>query len=149
MPLDEEINTRCAIDALNADFVWALDGGHTDRLDAIFAPNATYVSGTRKLEGLDAIREFFEQRQTATQRSTRHMYSGLRVEKVDGKIARGTSVWLSFAANSPIPTDEVNIYMVADFHDLYEAGEDGRWRILERRIQGVFRNPAAGPRGRN
>ncbi|MGB8423727.1 nuclear transport factor 2 family protein [Paraburkholderia sp.] len=141
----ENFSVRLSIDSLNAEFAWCLDHENYEGLDDLFCDDATYTSGTRVLRGRDEIRSFFQQRAAIGKRSTRHMFSGVRIEQ-HGGLVRATSVWMSFAVNGPVPADEVPVYMVADFFDTYKKGPDDKWRILERRIAGVFRNPDAAPR---
>jgi hypothetical protein len=97
------------------------------------------------LGGSAQIRGYFEYRKTLGPRSSRHMWSGLRIASVAHDTVSTTSVWLSFAANVPLPLDHVPVFMVADFFDIYRRGVDGIWRIKERNIVGAFRNPDAAP----
>jgi hypothetical protein len=39
----------------------------------------------------------------------------------------------------------VGVYLVADFDDVLTRGTDSRWRISERRIIPVFRDPVRAP----
>jgi len=145
MTPQETLEVRLAIDTINAEFSWCLDNASFEGLDTLFEEEAKYTSGKRVLEGRQQIRAFFEHRKTLGTRSSRHMWSGLRIASADENIVRTTSVWLSFAANAPLPLEHVPIFMVADFFDVYRRGPDNCWRILERRITGVFRNPDAAP----
>ena len=70
-------------------------------------------------------------------RTSRHIYSGLRFEIESERDATGTSVCLSFAADG-LPPLPAKPFLVGDFVDRYRRGDDGRWRIAERRIQRVF-----------
>jgi hypothetical protein len=54
-------------------------------------------------------------------------------------------LWVNFAANAPTPVDDVGVYLVADFDDVLPWCADERWRISERRIIPVFRDPARSP----
>jgi hypothetical protein len=96
---------------------------------------------------------------TAGARSTRHTYSGLRVSAADGDPqpsrgfapgdrparVRARSTWVNFAVNAPVPVDDVGVYLVADFDDVLTWCPDDRWRISERRIIPVFRDPSRAP----
>ncbi|MFP6559769.1 nuclear transport factor 2 family protein [Paraburkholderia sp. B3] len=139
------LEVRLAIDTINAEFSWSLDNASFENLDHLFEEDAFYQSGERVLRGRGEIRTFFEKRRALGPRSSRHMWSGLRIVSLTEDMAQTTSVWLSFAANAPLPLQHVPIFMVADFFDLYKRGNDGQWRIAERRIVGTFRNPDAAP----
>jgi hypothetical protein len=60
---------------------------------------------------------------------------------------RARSTWVNYAANAPVPLDDVGVYLVADFDDVLTWCPDERWRISERRISPVFRDPSRAPVG--
>ncbi len=47
-------------------------------------------------------------------------------------MVHATSVCRSFAANEPLPLEQVPIFTVADFFDIFLCGPDNCWQILER-----------------
>ena len=57
------------------------------------------------------------------------------------------STWVNFAVNATAPVDDVGVYLVADFDDVLTWCADDRWRISERRIIPVFRDPSRAPVG--
>lgn len=137
---------RGAIDALNAAFARCLDQLAYDDLGDLFTADARYASGPRAMEGRDAIvHSFVTRAQKSGPRTTRHMYSGLSLTFDHAHIARGHSVWISYARNAPAPVDDVTPFVVADFEDIYHLEDDGHWRIHERVIRPVFRNALAAP----
>ena len=60
---------------------------------------------------------------------------------------RAKSTWVNYAVNGPVPVDDVGVYLVADFHDVLTWCDDDQWRISERRIVPVFRDPAGADPG--
>ena len=141
---------RAEIDAVFADWAWHLDHGDYDAVVELFTEDALFITGAVELRGRTAIKNRYTQRLVV--RSTRHTYSGLRVSAAggaadDGRPARvrACSTWVNFAANAPAPVDDVGVYLVADFDDVLTWCADGRWRISERRIAGVFRDPSRAP----
>ncbi len=58
---------------------------------------------------------------------------------------RARSTWVNYAVNAPAPVDDVGVYLVADFDDVLTWCADECWRISERRITGVLRDPARAP----
>jgi 3-phenylpropionate/cinnamic acid dioxygenase small subunit len=144
MNLSDTLSIRLAIEELNSEFAWALDNGEYHRLDALFTEDVHYVSGKRTLEGSTAIRDFFENRAQLGPRSTRHMWTNLRITGNIDSTVQTTSVWLTFAANAPLPLESVPVFQVADFFDTFVLTGKG-WRISERRIVSTFRNPDAAP----
>ena len=141
---------RAEIDAVFADWAWHLDHGDYDAVVELFTEDALFITGAVELRGRTAIKNRYTQRLVV--RSTRHTYSGLRVSAAggaadDGRPARvrACSTWVNFAVNAPVPVDDVGVYLVADFDDVLTWCADGRWRISERRIAGVFRDPSRAP----
>ena len=143
----ERLADILAIQDLNAAFAFHLDHDEVAPLLALFAPGATYSNGTRRSHGLDEIEAFYRGRTAAGLRTTRHLYSGLRIRFDGPSRAASSSVWMSFAHNGAPPVDDTVPYLVADFDDTYERGADGRWRILSRTILPIFRNPGGAPPG--
>lgn len=146
--LSAQLADRLAIDELNAAFCRCLDTQQYDELTELLTPDAHYRSGPQTLEGNEAVAEFFKRRagQNAP-RSTRHMQSGLRLRfDEDGASATGLSVAIAYAAHAPAPADQAVPFMVADFADVYQRGEDGLWRIKKRIITPILRNPEMAPR---
>jgi hypothetical protein len=144
---------RAEVDAVLADWAWYLDHGDYDAVAGVFTEDALFVTGAVELRGRGAIKNRYAERVVA--RSTRHTYSGLRVSPEagdaqaapDGRPARvrAQSTWVNFAVNAPAPVDDVGVYLVADFDDVLTWCADGRWRISERRIIPVFRDPSRAP----
>jgi hypothetical protein len=148
---------RAEIDAVLADWAWHLDHGEYDELVELFTEDALFISGAAELRGRAAIKNRYTERTVV--RATRHLYSGLRLSPVDGAWSpgggadvhparvRARSTWVNYAVNAPAPVDDVGVFLVADFDDVFTRGADSRWRISERRIIPVFRDPARAPVG--
>jgi len=148
---------RTEIDAVLADWAWHLDHGDYDAVAALFTEDALFITGAVELRGRAAIKRRYAER--VVTRSTRHTYSGLRVSEEGGDSdpdgpsggrswptrVRARSTWVNYAVNEPAPVDDVGVYLVADFDDMLTWCADDRWRISERRIVPVFRDPARAP----
>jgi 3-phenylpropionate/cinnamic acid dioxygenase small subunit len=151
---------RAEIDALLADWAWHLDHREYDDLVGLFTEDALFISGTAEMRGRAAIKNRYLERPVV--RTTRHMYSGLRITGIEGGANRGPgaeiapgvtrpatvracSTWVNYAVNGPAPDDDVGVYLVADFDDVLTWCADSRWRISERRIVPVFRDPTRAP----
>ena len=153
---------RAEIDAVLADWAWHLDHGDFAAVAGLFTEDALFVTGAVELRGRQAIENRYTERGQV--RTTRHTYSGLRVSAADGgsgpgagsgaghgtgparpALVRALSTWVNYAVNRPAPVDDVGVYLVADFHDVLTWCDDDRWRISERRIVPVFRDPSRGP----
>lgn len=142
----QRLAIRLALEDLNADFVHYLDHGEVDALVDLFSEDARYSHGPRRSDGRAEIAALFRAR-AGTARTSRHIYSGLRLTITSAAEAAGTSVCLTFAADGPPPHPATPL-LVADFDDRYVLCPDGRWRFLERHIRRIFVDPAnPGPVG--
>jgi SnoaL-like domain len=146
MAIPDRLAIRLAIEELNAAFVYHLDHNQVEPLVDLFTVNARYSHGERRTEGREALRMLFTARTAAGVRTTRHLYSGLRIDIHDERSASGQSVCMAFAANQAPPIGFCTPHLVADFIDRYVLDTDGRWRIELRDIQRVF---AAGADGQH
>jgi hypothetical protein len=134
----ERIRIRIAIEDLNSSFVYFLDHDQVEELGDLFTEDAVYTHGERRSEGRAAIRNFFAKRLVARPRTSRHLYSGLRVFIEAPNRARGESVCLTFAADQLPPIKPAIPYLVADFSDVYSLCADHRWRLQQRIISRIF-----------
>ena len=143
------IEIRIALEELNTDFNYFLDHGEVDRLLDLFTDDVYYTHGERVSHGKHELEQVFRRRSAAGPRTTRHLYSGLKLDVESADCVRGTCVCATFGANALPPVPTATPTLVADFDDLYVRGEDGRWRIKERHIRRLFVDPAnSGPVGR-
>ena len=133
----QQLEIRLALEELNAAFAHHLDHNEIEALADCFTVDALYTHGERKSEGRNEIEALFRKRIAGGPRTSRHLYSGLRLTIESATQARGTSVCLSFAADGepPLPAKP---FLVADFVDRYRLDDDGRWRIAARDIRRVF-----------
>ena len=135
---------RVEIDAVLADWAWHVDHGEIDDLVELFTEDARFEPQPgAELHGRPRIRQRYTTR--IGPRTTRHVYSGLRLEVVSPAWVRATSTWVTYAANETAPVHDATTYQVADFHDLFTRCPDRRWRICDRTIVSVFRDPTRGP----
>jgi hypothetical protein len=94
------------------------------------------------------LEQVFRSRSTTEPRTSRHLYSGLKIEIDSATRARGTSVCMTFGQYGEPPLSPAIPTLVADFVDEYVRGDDGRWRFKERHIHRIFVDPAnTGPLG--
>jgi hypothetical protein len=144
----ERLAIRVAIEDLNTAFCYHLDHNEVEPLLDLFADDVYYTHGTRVSRGRAELAQVFRGRSATQVRTSRHMYSGLKVEIDSATQARGTSVCMTFGAYGEPPLSPAVPTLVADFVDAYERGADGQWRFKERHIHRIFVAPDnAGPLG--
>jgi hypothetical protein len=134
---DHRLEIRLALEDLNSAFAYHLDHGEIDSLVDLFTVDALYTNGERRSQGRDEIATLFRNRVAKGPRTSRHLYSGLRIAIESLTSASGVSVCMSFAADG-LPPLPAKPFLVADFVDSYRLDSDGRWRIAARHINPVF-----------
>ncbi len=144
------IEIKLALQELNADFCHLLDHRETDQFAELFTENAVYTHGTRVSHGRAEIHALFDQRNQSGTRISRHLQTGLRIQVIDERSAKGSSVCMTFAADATPPVAHAMPHLIADFIDEYELCPDNRWRISRRHIERIFVAPGnEGPVGSN
>ena len=135
---------HCSIGAVQTEFAHALDHRDVEPFVALFTDDAAYDNGRTVVRGHDELRRWMSGRATGPVRTTRHVWSALRLGAPDGDELAATSTWVCYAANTTPPIDAVTVWSVADFHDRFRL-VDGAWKIATRRIDVVFRDPTVAP----
>lgn len=144
----ERLQIRVALEDLNTAFCHHLDHNEVDALLDLFADDVYYTHGSRVSRGKAELAQVFRSRSTTQPRTSRHLYSGLKLDIESATRARGTCVCMTFGAYGEPPLSPAVPTLVADFVDAYVRGSDGRWRIAERHIHRIFVDPAnTGPLG--
>jgi hypothetical protein len=144
----ERLKIRVALEDLNTAFCYHLDHNEVDALLELFVDDVYYTHGSRVSRGKGELERVLRSRSAAQVRTSRHMYSGLKLDIESATQARGTSVSLTFGQYGEPPLSPAIPILVADFVDAYVRGEDGKWRFRERHIHRIFVDPAnAGPLG--
>jgi hypothetical protein len=144
----ERLKIRVALEDLNTAFCYHLDHNEVDALLELFTDDVFYTHGPRRTTGKVKLEQVFRSRTATSPRTSRHLYSGLKVDLESATRARGTCVCMTFGQNGTAPLAPAIPILVADFVDLYARGGDGRWRIQERHIHRIFvESLGSGPLG--
>jgi SnoaL-like protein len=134
----ERLEIRAALEDLNTAFCYHLDHNEVEALLDLFTDDVYYTHGPRKTSGKVELEQVFRSRTATGPRTSRHLYSGLRLEIESATRARGTCVCMTFGQGGVPPLAPAVPILVADFDDIYERGADGRWRFRERHIRRIF-----------
>jgi len=136
--------TAQLIGQLVAEFAYRVDvlGGVT--VAEMFCEDGYYESDGQRSTGRAAIRAAYELRADRGPRTSRHLFTNLRIFHDDGGGFRGTSIMLLFAhdGNGVHPAQPI---LVADVDDEYVLSEAGEPEIRSRRLTTVFVDPVNKP----
>jgi hypothetical protein len=134
----ERLEIRVALEDLNTAFCYHLDHNEVEPLLELFTEDVFYTHGPRRTNGKAELEQVFRSRTAASPRTSRHLYSGLKLDIESATRARGTSVCMTFGQNGVPPLAPAVPILVADFEDVYVRGDDSRWRFRERHIHRIF-----------
>ena len=144
----ERLKIRLALEDLNTAFTHHLDHNEVDALLDLFVDDVFYTHGQRSSRSKAELAQVFRNRTAAGPRTSRHIYSGLKLDIESSTRARGTSVCMTFGQNGLPPLQPAIPILVADFNDVYVLCDDGKWRFKERHIHRIFVDPQnSGPLG--
>jgi uncharacterized protein (TIGR02246 family) len=144
MPADlAELLARLEIERLNVEFAYLIDHDESEKVADLFTEDGVYGRSTgERSVGREAIRESYRVRAEHGARTARHIFSNLRLVMEGERRARGCVILTLYAADG-MPPHPAEPMLVADYDDIYERGEDGRWRYRERIITWLFRRAGA------
>lgn len=134
----ERLKIRVALEDLNTAFTYHLDHDDVDALIELFVDDVYYTHGPRETRGKAALERVFRSRSAERPRTSRHLYSGLKLHIESTERARGTSVCMTFGEYGLPPLSPAIPILVADFNDVYVRCADGEWRFQERHIVRIF-----------
>ena len=125
-----------ALQVLNTDVAHHINRGDCEALVDCFVYDATYEEDTQTSIGREAIVAWFRARSQARRAPRRYSYSAVRVIIVDPKIARGSSLRVTYLIEEPSP-EPAFPPIIYDVDDVYQLERDGRWRIAGRTEKSV------------
>lgn len=145
-PLTLPVADELALQRLASRY-WALaDGTEAIAIPELFTADGVLELGSLRLEGVDAIRDFFAERERAnkaTGRVTRHLASGFLIIPQSSESARVRSTVIVHAGNGEVPIEVSLPSGIADFEDICVRSESGDWLYRSRAGRTVFVGPAA------
>lgn len=135
---------RHAIEGVLLDYCERVDAGDIAAVVALFTENATIDYGYgRRIQGHDALTEFFGERLVATYRATSHHLSNIRIA-VDGDRATARSYAYAWHERH----DGTHAHVWGRYSDALIRTEAG-WRIAERAIRAAGSAGFPTPDGRS
>lgn len=134
---------RTEIEKLNARFAYLIDHDRSDEVPSLFTEDGVYGRSTgERSVGREEIAESYRLRRNNGPRTARHIFSNLHLEVESENLVRGTVILTLFAEDG-VPPHPAEVFLVADYDDIYECGADGVWRYRERIITWLFTRPSA------
>jgi ketosteroid isomerase-like protein len=134
---------RLEIDALNSEFAYLIDHDQSEQVPELFTEDGVYGRSTgQRSVGREAIRAGYKSRKDHGARTARHIFSNLRLTPLADGLVGGSCI-LTLYARDGLPPHPAEPLVIADYDDIYQRGEDGRWRFKERIITWIFAREGA------
>ncbi|MDF1691476.1 MAG: nuclear transport factor 2 family protein [Zhongshania sp.] len=118
-----------------------IDSGNASRAADYFAEKSTlqfsgHAPNQGVIEGLSAIRSFFQQRQDNEKLLTRHLISNLRITSTDANCFRLDYIYNVYRGQLGHALPDENF--VCDVSDVFQQ-EDQDWKIIQREVAVIFK----------
>ncbi|MDB5947447.1 MAG: ring hydroxylating beta subunit [Ramlibacter sp.] len=119
---------------LLSEFAWFADRGDGEGLSRLFLPEGVLHAGGQDHAGREQIAQDCVRRAAIPGRKTRHVWSNLRIERVEAGSISTTAVQLTFEQlDQPEPGSTQ--LRISDLFDTFRRDASGDWRFATRRIQ--------------
>lgn len=139
----DPVRLRGEIEALIAEFAYLIDHGRGTEVHELFTEDGIYGRSTgERSVGREAVREAYLRRAQLPPKTTRHLFTNLRLEWSDGGKLAGTSIMTLFMGEGELPLPP-QPYLVSEYRDVYRFCDDKRWRFEERITTWLFAPPGA------
>jgi ketosteroid isomerase-like protein len=119
------------IERLLSDFAWFADRGDGTALSELFIPDGVLMVSGNELRGRVQIAEDCIRRFLNPNRKTRHFWSNLRIDRMDGDTAASFSIQLTFEQSGAGQPTQLR---VNDLVDEFQRDSSGSWKIARRVI---------------
>jgi hypothetical protein len=134
-----DAQVRSDIEALIYEHAWLIDHHQSERLAELYTETGR-IAGILNYSGRDEIAKYGAERATMTGRIARHLYSNLRLIPLSKDRVEGHVTITLYRHDGPGGLPEAS--GIADAHDIYVRGADGRWQFEERRLELIFESEA-------
>jgi ketosteroid isomerase-like protein len=124
-------SNQSMIERLLSDFAWFADRGDGTSLSQLFIPDGVLLVSGNELRGRARIAEDCARRFLNPNRKTRHVWSNLRIDRMDGDTAGSFAIQLTFEQSGDGQPTHLR---VNDLIDEFQRDANGSWKIARRVI---------------
>lgn len=122
------------------DYWWDVDANDARQARDFYVERCTYLMCDHRMEGPDAVAQYYAYRASRGARLVRHVLTNLRAHK-DSKKVRVQGVLTVYAADGVPVLPSMAPILVADNEATFMPCDDGVWRMSEHRIIALFQAP--------
>jgi hypothetical protein len=134
----ERLLTRVELEELNAEFAFLIDNNRSAEVADLFTETGSYGRATgERSTGREAIRAAYAGRKAAGPRTARHIFTNLRLTYESDTRVVGKCILTLFAEDGT-PPHLAEVFLVADYDDIYVREPGGRWLFESRTITWLF-----------
>lgn len=136
-----DFQTVWQIQALLTEWAYLIDHGQAAAVVELFTADASFDSAGMLSQGRAELAARFERRQ-ARERTSRHVWSNLRLTALGPDLVQGEAILTVFRHDGP-GVGPATAALVLDLRDRYTQVA-GRWRIAARTLTRIFHDPPPG-----
>lgn len=135
-----------ACERLIIEYARRVDFGEASRIAELFVADGVWTGVDLRLDGRDAIREWFTEREALDRRVSRHVHTNIAVElEVGGDRARAESYLVNYrhdrrGADRAMPAPGDIPKYVGECRDTFARTDEG-WRFASRDVAVAFVRP--------
>jgi SnoaL-like protein len=125
---------RWACEGLVMLYARYIDSGWATRITDLFTEDGIWESEGLRLDGIDAIRAGFAQRETLKNRVSRHVCTNFLVDFIEDDIAEGSTYLVLFRHDGPVARSARSLtepLLIGQYRDVFRRTPDG-WRFARR-----------------
>jgi hypothetical protein len=124
-----------AVERLMAEFAYRVDFEKGLMIAELFSPNGFYESDGKRSTGRDAIHQAYVRRAARGPRTSRHLFTNVRVVRLPGGKYGSTAIMLLFARDGEglHPAVPLSVADVTDVYALDGASAEGGLPLIESR----------------
>ena len=138
----ERLLAERACERLIVEYARRVDFGEAGRIADLFTADGRWEGTDLLLDGRDAIREWFVERERLARRVSRHVCTNIAVEAVSANVATSLCYMINYRhdrregdATTPVPAEHPKY--VGELRDTFRLTDDG-WRFSSRRVTVAF-----------
>ncbi|WP_187368961.1 nuclear transport factor 2 family protein [Baekduia soli] len=138
-----------ACERLIVDYARLVDFGNASGIADLFTEDGVWIGSDLHLDGREAIREWFVEREALSRRVSRHVFTNIGVDVLSPDEAQSICYMINYRRDRRDGGDELPVAgdipkWVGECHDRFARTADG-WRFTQRRVEVAFHRPSRRP----
>ena len=136
--MNKDQSVASALAELETDYWFDVDHHWGRTAHEFHAENGVFAIDGKRMAGREAVRKFYDWRESRGLRTARHVISNLRVRCADENHATLQCIMCLYAADGAPVLESKPAIMIADVVAEWVLDSDGAWRYVLHELKSVF-----------